>query len=206
VANNMPPEYSDYVKKLESFGHDALPAVVAEAINATATTAHIQSIRNARERMTMRNQYTERSIRYYKANTKTNIAKINAVTGSISDYMDEQEAGGKRYPKQGSKAPIATLAARGGSSTRVVRKQYRAGSLGEKQFVGVPRGGNRPLGVYERRNKNTRLIMIRNLSLPYIDIKPTHWHTDAVSAMNQSRMQEAFIREAERELAKLGAK
>lgn len=176
---------------------------VAETINTVAGFAHVQSIRNVRERLTLRNQYTERSIRFYKASPKADASKINAITGSVQPYMALQETGGYRRPKQGRKAPVATLRARGGSATRVVRRKYRAGQLGPGQFVGKPRGGNRPTGVWERYARNKRIRMIRNLEAERVPITAVNWHRDAMAKYASSKtMADAFVKHAERELRK----
>ena len=199
-------EFRDYKRKLSALASDVLPRVVAETINIVAGFAHAESVRNIRKRFVNRNAYTERSARYYQAKPRKNWMEINAISGSISDYMDEQDAGGFRLPKQGSRAPVATLAARGGSSTKTVRKQYQAGSLGKNQFVGTPRGGNRPYGVYARNRKNTQLVMIRNISRTKVKIEGKHWHTDAVEFRYRREVLTAeFVRQAKIELAKLGA-
>jgi hypothetical protein len=206
ASNNMPPEYRAYQKKLERLAAGTFPRVIADTVNTVAGFAHIQSIRNVRERMVLRNAYTERSIRYYKANPKADATKINAVTGSVQPYMALQEKGGYRRPKRGRKAPVATLAARGGSSTRVVLRKFMAGTLFKDMFVGVPRGimgkgpyagGKRPLGVYLRHNKNKRLTMLRNLASDRVPIKATKWHTDAIAKYSsRSFMTAEFLRQA----------
>lgn len=193
----MPPEYRAYMRRLERMAEGTFPRVIADTINTVAGFAHVQSVRNVRDRMTLRNQYTERSIRFYKASPKANAAKINAITGSIQPYMATQETGGYRRPKRGRKVPVATLFARGGSPTRVVRKRYHAGTLGVNQFVGKPRGGNRPSGVWERTNRNKRLKMIRNLEEARVVIDATKWHSDAMAKYSSRKvMTDEFLRQA----------
>jgi hypothetical protein len=199
----LPTEFGKYKKQLEKLGADVLPRVIAESINVVAGFAHVQSIKNVRSRFTIRNAYTERSVRYYKASPKAKIAKINAVSGSVSDYMDEQDAGGVRRPKKGSKAPVATLLARGGSRSGRIKKRYQAGSFGTKQFVGKPRGGSRPSGVWERHARNKKIRMIRNLENETVEIKEKRWHRDAMGVYNREKFRAEFIRQAERELATL---
>jgi len=196
-------EFRDYQKKLKRLADDALPRAVAETMNSVATVAHIQSIRNMRERFTLRNQYTERGIRYYKASPKKDWRKINAITGSISPYMDIQDQGGVRRPKRGRRAPIAALAARGGNRSAVVRKKYRAGQLGPNQFVGRPRGAKaRPTGVWERYAKNKRIRLIRNLENASIRVTGRRWHSDAVERYaTREWIEGAFIREAKRRIS-----
>jgi hypothetical protein len=201
-------EFKDYKRRLQALGAEVLPRVIAETINVVAGFAHVDSIRNVRSRFVNRNKYTERSIRFYKANPKKDWRKINAVTGSVSDYMDEQDQGGYRYPKKGTKAPVATLAARGGDAKRVVRKANRAGQLGPNQFMGTPKGSpGRPYGVYARTKKNKHLTMIRNITRAKVEIEGRHWHTDAVSFRARRDVLTAeFIRQARRELAAAGLK
>lgn len=201
-------DFKKYKKQLAALGADVLPRVIAETINQVAGFAHVQSQRNIRTRFTIRNQYTERSLRYYKANPKAKIYKINAVSGSISDYMDEQDQGGYKVPKQGATVPMAALAARGGNPKRVIRKANRAGHLGPNQFIGKPRGNlDRPLGVYQRNRKNKYLVMIRNVSRAKVRIEGKHWHTDAVSfRYRREIVTSEFIRQAKQELARLSNK
>lgn len=203
MSSQLPAEYRAYQRKLERLAEGTFPRVIADTINTVAGFAHVHSIRNVRDRMTLRNAYTERSIRFYKANSKANAEKINAITGSVQPYMATQETGGYRRPKRGRKVPVATLFARGGSSTRVVRKRYHAGTLGEKQFVGKPRGGNRPSGVWERTNRNKRLKMIRNLEADRVQIDATRWHTDAIAKYSTRKMMtDEFLRQARAALKK----
>ena len=204
-------EYRIYKKKLEMLGADILPRVIAETINVVAGFAHVQSQRNIRSRFVNRNRYTENSVRFYKANPKSKIWKINAVSGSISDYMDEQDQGGARVPKQGSKVVEHTLAARGGDPKRVVLKKNRAGQVGPDRLIGVPRGivrgAIRPFGVYSRNKKNKYLVMIRNITRTKVLIEGKHWHTDAVTfKYRREIVTNEFIRQANMELAKAGAK
>jgi hypothetical protein len=160
---------------------------------------------------TLRNKYTERSLRFYKANPKANISKINAVTGTISTYMDLHESGGYRTPKQGRAVPVATLAARGGKATNTVRRANYAGQLGPNRFIGTPKGagsrGQRPYGVYARTKKNKHLVMIRNISQARVQIKESRWHSKAMSDFATRKvLTDEFVKQAQRKLAELGAK
>lgn len=198
----------EYEQALKKLGDQALPAAVAECINNVASFAHANQARVLRSKFTLRNQYTERSLRFYKASPKAKIEKINAVAGTVSEYLPLHESGGLRRPKQGRKVPVATMAARGGKAAAVVRKKYRAGSLGENQFVGRPRGNPaRPAGVYERYGRGKRLRMIRNLENTALPIKPSGWHTLAMHPYSKREVLEAeFFRQASTALASVGAK
>lgn len=199
-------DFLKYKKILSKMAADVLPRVIAESVNVVASFAHAASMKNVRTRFVNRNAYTERSLRFYKAKPRAKINQINAVSGSISDYMDEQDSGGYRYPKSGSKAPIATLAARvSGQSSKVVRKVNRSGQLAQNQFVGTPKGKlDRPHGVYQRTKKNKYLVMIRNISKAKIKIEGKHWHKDAVDSRYRPEVLTAeFVRQAKIEIEKL---
>lgn len=200
------PEYRAYRKRLEALGEDVLPRVIAEAVNQVAGFAHYATAKNIRSRFTLRNAYTERSLRFYKASPKAKIEKINAVTGSISEYMVAQDLGGERRPKLGRRAPVVTLAARGGNPAKVVRKKYHAGQLGPGQFVGQPSG--QPLGVWERyrRGKTKHVRLIRSLARATVPIKARRWHRDGIEAYaKQSVIEAEFVRQAKAALASAGA-
>jgi len=202
-------EYKKYLVKMKRMADDIFPKIVAETINTVATFAHVQSARNIKTRFVNRNRYTENSLRYYKANPKAKIEKINAVTGSISDYMDEQDLGGVHKPKQGGKVAMATLYARGGSSTSVKRKKFKLGqnTAGTKFFVGTPRGSNKPVGIYERTNRNKKIRMTHNLEKSSVQIKATSWHRDAVKdRATRSAYETAFIQASKTALKDLGEK
>ncbi len=197
-------EFQTYIKKMERFGRQLLPQIVSTAINTIGGQAHEATKANVRSRMVLRNKYTENSIKFWESKPKEKWTRINAVSGSISPYMALQDEGGERHPKQGKTAVVVGLAARGGNPNRVVRKQYRAGTLGENQFVGKPRGGSRPNGVYERKNKNHKLRMLRDLSNATVPVKETDWHRDGVrTKFTSQRVFDEFKELVDAEIAKL---
>jgi hypothetical protein len=213
AVSQIDQEFKTYLKKLEKLNAEALPRIVAETINLVAGFAHVASIRNVRQRFVLRTKWTEGSVRYYKANPKKDWKKINAVTGSISPYMDEQDLGGDRKAKGGGLVPVATLAARGGSASKRKAKRYHLGQElkgNPKLFIGKPRGQGRnagkPVGIYERRGKK-KIRPIHTMESKSVPIKATRWHRDAVTASAKSgAMKNEFIRQAKAELARLGTK
>jgi len=194
-------------EELKSYGDEVLPRVIAESINIVVKEAVIQQKKSIRSKFTLRNKYTENSVRYYKANPKKTISKMNAVTGSVSPYMDEQEFGGYRRPKKGRAVPVATLAARGGNANATVRKKFHAGTTSANMFIGVPRGQKkkrRPYGAYIRSPNNENLIMIRNISNSKIPIAETRWHQEAIETWaTKEKLERAFIQLANEEIEKL---
>jgi hypothetical protein len=196
------PEFIKYKAALQRMAAEVYPQAIADTLNQVAGFAHYATAKNIRSRFTLRNRYTEGSLRFYKASPKAKIEKINAVTGSFSEYMVAQDAGGERRPKRGSRAPVVTLAARGGNPAKVVRKKYHAGQLGPGQFVGQPSG--QPLGVWERyqRGKTKHVRLIRSLAMATVPIKARRWHRDGVEAYaKQSVIEAEFVRQAKAALA-----
>jgi len=195
-------DFASWHRKIERMGAEALPKVVAATVNVVAGAAHSRSRGNLRRDFTLRNTWTERSLRYWKANPKERIGRINAVTGSASPYLPIQEKGGTVRAKKAS-IPIATKAARGGTKTRVVLKRYRLGSMGS---LTRRKGGRffvarigRKKGVWTRERK--RLLLIQDLSFRSYRVKATGWHSEAVRRFGTASMfQTAFMREARRYL------
>jgi len=196
-------DFKSYRRRLEKMADEALPKTIAATINVVAEAAHSRSRRNLRTDFKIRNQWTERSLRYWKANPKTRIEKINAVTGSVSPYLPVQEKGGTVKAKKKA-IPIATKAARGGMKDRVVLKRFRLGSMGSlkkrkggKFFVA---NFSRKKGIFTRQRK--KLIMVQDLSFKSYRVRATRWHSRAVAAFGSSKMfQTAFVREAKRYLS-----
>lgn len=204
---NRSPEFRRYQTQLGRLAADAYPKAIAETLNVVAGFAHVQQQRNVKERFVVRSAYTLGSFKFWKATPKSSISKINAVTGSVSPYLPVHEAG-DTIKARSRKVPIPTLRARGGSKAGKIRRKYYAGNLGPDMFVGRPRGNPaRPVGVYERSGRKAkRLRMIRNLESERIMIRPTRWHTSAVSRYaRQSVIEAEFVRQARLALAAAGA-
>lgn len=207
--NPISSEFRDYNRQLTRFVDNGIPRAVAETLSTVGGWAHYATLKNVRKRFTLRNQYTERSLRFYKASPKSDLSKINAVTGSISNYMEAQDAGGEHLPKQGSRVPMATIAARGGNPSKVIRKKYYSGVMTPDMFVGSPgRGGEQPFGVWERykQGKAGRVRMIRSLENSSVTIKATRWHRDGVDPYAREEVfTEEYARATSRILSSLGA-
>jgi len=188
---------------------DAFPEAVAESINTVARAAHSMSERNIKHDFTLRNSYTLRGLVYYKASPRSNIDRIDAVTGHRAEYMARQDEG-FRVRARRRRIPIPTTAARTGKSrSRPVSRKYwmpRLGTIGGggKFFIGRP-GAGKKLGIYERMARG-RLRMIRDLSVSSYTVKATGWHTSAVKKYGTaSMMGAAWVRSAKRRIARVGA-
>lgn len=192
-------EFREYRRKLNRLATTEFNKCAAETLTAIAKYGQLKQVKNLKREFTLRNKYTERSIRYWKASPKSQLWKINSVTGSISDYMELQEHGGQKKPKSGSRVPVATLRARGGKRTGVIRRKYYSGTLAKNLFIGTP--GGRPLGIYERYGKNHKVKMIKNLEHKIVPIKAKHWHTNALKKyITETYIQNVFVSFAKKRL------
>lgn len=196
-------EWAKYEKQLKKLGADVYPQVIADTLNQVAGFAHYASQKNLRQKFILRNRYIENGLKFWKANPKKNIEKINAVTGSITPFMGLQEEGGTRKPKKGKSLAIPTLRARGGNKASRIKKRYYAGQLSGGLFIGKG-GKTAKLGIFERYGKKKNKIrMIRSLAQKTAKVKATHWHTEAMKHYAKgSVIEKEFIRFSKERLTK----
>lgn len=170
----------------------------AQTLNAIAKQVDTAERENLRKSFTLRNKYTEGSLRLYTASEKKDIASQNAVVGSVSAYLPLHDTGGSRTPT-GRAIALPTLAARGNSPARAVKKQFRLDSLSAPAFSMETRRGG--AGLFVRKGK--KLTMIRRL-VESVRIKKTGWHSGAVQKYaRKDVLEKLFRKKAERLLDKL---
>lgn len=124
------------VKKLERrlrvINERALPFATKATINSMAFGAQKLARNEIRQRMVLRNKYTESSIRVDQARG-LHIASQRATMGSVADYMDEQEFGGSKKRKTGRSVGIPTSFAAGQRGarprTKLPRKAYQMAQI-----------------------------------------------------------------------------
>lgn len=191
----------DFERKLKRMSKEAFPKAVAATLTTLGRAAHNRSIRNIKQKMIVRNQYTERSMKFYKASPLKSFDRMNAVTGSISPYLPIQDTGGTVRGK-GGRVPIPSNALRGPDRRKVIparfrmRRLGRLGAPGSKFFV---TGGSGREAIYYRKNKTTA-VRLRTLKRSY-RVPARRWHTDAVRAFSsRSLFEAAFNREARKAL------
>ena len=113
-------------KILESVQIKTTKAAI-NTVNIQAAMTRKNAIKNIHEDLTIRNTFTERSIVFTQCpkNTK-NYNKIQSQVGALerADYMERQEEGGKRKPKNGTHLAIPTNTARGGSRSNLIRPEF----------------------------------------------------------------------------------
>jgi len=172
----------------------------ANAVNAMAKAVYSKSERNIRQKLTLRNQYTMRSLRFSPAKVRSSGQIGYAQVGTVSPYLPLQETGGTVRARR-RKIAIPTKAARtGGAKSGVVAMRYRMHKIGK-----VGKGNKfffmatRKPGLYTRKGK--RLIMIRDVSISRYRLKPIHWHGDAVKQFGKRSILEAlYLREARKQI------
>lgn len=193
-------------RQLKKYKRDAMPKAVAASINAVSLAAHRQSERNVRTRFTIRNRFTERSLKRWPANPKPDIRRINSVVGTKSKYLPLQETGGMVRAGR-RRIAIPTKSARiGRSKARPVARRFRMNRMGQvgrggKFFMMRSRAGK--LGIFTRRTKR-KLVMVRDLSVRSFNLRPKRWHADAIRKYNRKSLyQRVFIREAKKGLGRI---
>jgi hypothetical protein len=224
-----------YMQALKAISDTELPEAIAAGINRIASGSALGQKMNLRNDFILRNQYTERSLVYYKANPKKDINRINAIVGSKQEYLALQEEGGTRKPKQGSRVPVPTIAARGGNWRAPIQRRFtiRKGTkVGQGSKFFILRPGSSPSGLNTRhvlasfrktgrgrknwqyrltspaifKREGGQLVKVRLLDQPSYRLRGRHWHLNAVTKYGTSTLlQVAFIAEAKRRLAKYQA-
>jgi hypothetical protein len=192
-------DYRAYSAALKRMGRELFPKAMAETLNVAGKITTTRSERNVRERFTLRNTYTVRSIRFSPAKVRSSGAVGYSQTGSISPYLPTQEAGATIRARR-RKIAIPTKAARtSGLKTKPVARRYRMNQIGRvgqgSKFFFLPL---RKPGLFTRKGK--KLIMIRDISVRSYRLRPIHWHSDAVRKITRPLMEQVFVREAKKQL------
>lgn len=211
-------ETQKYMTALRIIDRDALPQAVALTLNRTADAVTNAARGNIERRLIVRTRFTTNSLtnqraRPFSALNKAMGASVDRMfsrAGSFSPYLLIQDAGGT-ISAGGRRLPIPTVAARTGQNLRrSIRKAYRMDQIGNvdssgRFFIGRPKGGGRPLGIYERHGNNKRLRMIRNLSQSSVTVPASRWFSDAVARFGTPQFIRAqFLRAARERLERMG--
>ena len=205
-------------KSLKLLATDEFSLATATAINRVAFAAHNASKGNIKREFTLRNNYTLGSMIFYKASPKKDTSKIDALTGSKSPYLDEQDAGGAVMTRQGKQAQsMPSRAARAGSWGKSVTSRFRRsamGAIGHRSDGGMTPQGARffwlsggsltePILFFRKGKKLTR---VRIATKP-LTVKATRWHMSAMEKFGREGiMAAAWAAELSKGLTKIGAK
>ena len=195
---------------------ELLPKAQVATINRVAGVVHSRSIRNIKSMFTIRNVYTERSVKFSPAKVRSSGVAGYAITGSISPYLPLQETGGVvRARKKSIVGPTAF--SRGGGHGKPVLPRYRLPKMGAigmrkgrgrmqparaKFFILRPGSRLRQSAIFTR--EGGELIKVRYLRKRPYRVKATHWHSEAVKKYGNKRvMGQVFVQEAKKQLAKV---
>lgn len=99
-------------QRFEQLGERAIPFAMRNTLNAVAFDARGEWVKRIKRTMTLRNRYTERSIRVQKV-TRQVVDEMQSSVGSLLDYMEKQEQGGQESAKGKHGVPIPTSSAAG---------------------------------------------------------------------------------------------
>ncbi len=208
----------EMLRAFRKMSKEDFPEAVAGTLNRVANAVTVQQIRNVKSEFTVRTKYTINSMtssyaKPFKALNKArgkNVRLMFSRSGTFSKYLWMQENDTVRRLESGGPLPIATDEARmSKSQKKAIKRVYRL--TGEENlrkgafdldgtfrfFIGEPRGifrgKERRYGLYERRNKNKKLVMLRNLESESAHIKGQHFHQKAVDKSgNEKTISAAF--------------
>ena len=201
-------DVKSWTRKMNRVNKELLPQAIGATVNTACKGAHGRGLKTLQKDFTLRNKYTERSLKLYQNKYKPgrSIDRINAVTGSISPYLPIQETGGTIRAKN-ERLPIPTLAGRRGRWDRPIPPSLRMNRMGEigtegsKFFFMSSRGGKK--GIFYRRTKK-KIEKVRDISKRFIRIKPTRWHSKAVEYFSSREFfTRAFIHHAKKFLRRV---
>lgn len=192
---------------LAFFSKEAMARAVAESLNRPAAQVHKAAIDNVRRKLTVRTDFTLKSI-VNDWRARGNIpGKMVARVGSKSKYLPAHDGGATIDAKE-RRVPVPVLSSRGGSVDKAILQKYRMNVFGQfaknpRFFAGKPKGNRFKLvGIYERRGKS--LLLLRHLEAQKVEIPKTSWFSDAVEKYGTSAVvQEVFREAATDEIAKI---
>lgn len=123
----------DLITQLGLINDKAFPYAARYYLNTVAFTARKHWQDEIKKTFINRNRFTVRSIRVTQTRS-LNVRSMESITGSIADYMDDQEYGGVKRSKGGSHVNIPTATAAGQAEgtrprTRPVRKPNRLANI-----------------------------------------------------------------------------
>jgi|GEM_PF-5321389 len=197
LAAFLSTDSAEWKTALAIFAPGVYQKASAAALNAVAKQVDASQRENLRKAFTLRNRYTEGSLKVFSANEKKDISSQNAVAGSFSPYLPLHDSGGLHSRPSGAVA-LPTLSARGNSPARVVKKAYRLDSM-SGTFIRRTKAGTQ--GLFLRTGK--KLVMVRRL-VHSIRIKKTEWHSAAVRKWGrQDVLEKVFRKKAEKLLDSL---
>lgn len=202
-------ELKRFEKDLLRFKKSAFPFASKTVLNNLAYESMKVSKNTIGSKMTLRNKFTQQSVRYEKTNT-LDLSKQESKVGSIAPYMETQEMGGRKNKTGKVGVSIATgySAGQDGSNTRTKlptnsnkmkniilnsrvknaksRKQrnfllIKESAKNKKKFVYLDLGKTKGIFKLIGGKKNTKIKMIHSLSNKSVTIKKNEWLQPSVN-------------------------
>ncbi len=138
-------------KTLDALNRKGLPFAVRKGLNETAFEARKQWKEQLGKTLTLRNTWTERSLRVDKVAAGYDVGSMQSKVGSTAPYMAEQEFGGSKAKKGRHGVPIPTAVAagqdKGAQRTKAVRKRNYLSALSVTKRAGVGRKQQNAIAV-----------------------------------------------------------
>lgn len=191
-------EVKQYESDLKTFARKAFPYATRSAINGMAFAAQKRGRENLRSDMTLRNRYSEQSVRVEQARSLT-VSRQEAIAGSIVEYLEAQEFGGTTDRRGAHKTVIPTGYAAGQEGARPrtrlprkvnkltnvkLRQRVRKGEFASRRqeaflrallaaqegdkFVYIPAGGDASSGIYRVWGTRKRKGRYRGVKLKMV--------------------------------------
>jgi len=152
----------ELVDDLKAFRKRALPYAVRSALNTAAFDARSQWQHEIRRSFTLRNRYTERSVRVTRVEG-TDLRRMVAIVGSVAPYMGDQEHGATvraRRRKKAIPAPGAAGQPPGKTRTKLIRRPHRLSSIRVPKATGGTVKQRWAAAIGEAVRKRRRFVLL----------------------------------------------
>lgn len=151
------------VRDLRTFRASAIPYAVRNALNRTAFAAREVWQEEIRSSFTLRNRYTERSVRVERVQGRDPSGMVARI-GSVAAYMGDQERGAQVKGKTGLKgipAPTAAgLPAGSMSRPKMVRAGNRLGALHARKGHGATKKQRNAVAIAMAKRKGEGVVLL----------------------------------------------
>lgn len=154
----------DLAQRLADLRIKGMPFAVRQTLNDSAFAVREHWPKRMAHAFTLRNRYTQGSIRIEKA-TGTNYESMQAIVGSNLDYLALQESGGIVRGKGGRSKPIPTSSASGQAMRGKRTKRVQAKNYQSAIHLPAKVGGNR-----QRRNAVALKLAPRHGGVAFLNL------------------------------------
>lgn len=216
MTRNRVLEIKGAARFLRAVNPKSFSFATREAINASAFRLRDEAKAKLRDKFTLRNKFTERSIMVKKTRER-DISKQFALVGSVQPYLRTQELSGTKKANA-DRIPIPTGAATGEGNTRV-RKKLPRGKLRLKNIakqVTTAKGwylkrGSTRIGYFDngqrrgiyRTSKRGGFEILYGMDYEKVKIPKTEWLQPTLDG-GERIMRREFVRALRKEMKRHG--